>query len=149
MDGERFRPNLPAVISEVIDGEAVIINLDSGSYYSLRGSGTVIWAAIERGDQRAALADRLVAAYPDAPATVPDDVGRFVDHLLAEGLIVPIPDGAPAPIPDGAPAPDGADTSARYAPPTLEVFTDMQELILLDPVHDVDAVAGWPTTPRD
>lgn len=34
-----FRVNSPSVIGEVLDGEAIIVNLDSGAYYSLNGAG--------------------------------------------------------------------------------------------------------------
>jgi len=32
-----------------------------------------------------------------------------------------------------------------FAPPVLEVYTDMQDLLLLDPIHDVDETVGWPS----
>ena len=35
-----------------------------------------------------------------------------------------------------------------YEPPQLMKYTDMQELILLDPIHDVDE-KGWPHTKPD
>jgi len=28
-------------------------------------------------------------------------------------------------------------------PPKIEIFSDMQDILLLDPVHDVDQ-SGWP-----
>ncbi len=34
-------------------------------------------------------------------------------------------------------------SNVPYAPPALETYTDMQELLLLDPIHDVDET-GWP-----
>ena len=40
---DRFEVNSPAVVSEVIDGEAVIMNLKSGNYFSIQNSGAVIW----------------------------------------------------------------------------------------------------------
>ena len=40
---QNFRVNQPAVIAEVIDNEAIVVNLDSGAYYSLRGSACTIW----------------------------------------------------------------------------------------------------------
>ena len=40
----RYRVNEPGVIHQSIDGETVIINLDSGAYYSLDAVGAVIWA---------------------------------------------------------------------------------------------------------
>ena len=43
----RLRVNRPTVISETIDGEAVVINLDSGHYYSLDGTAGEIWSLVE------------------------------------------------------------------------------------------------------
>jgi hypothetical protein len=31
-----------------------------------------------------------------------------------------------------------------FTPPVLGVYTDMQEFMLVDPVHQVDEAAGWP-----
>lgn len=144
MHADRYRPNLPAVISEVIDGEAVIINLDTGSYYSVVGAGAVVWNAIDRGIPVADLADLLTGAFADAPGTVADDVTAFLDQLVAESLVVPTDATSPDAATEAIAPPPGP-----YAAPALEVYTDMQELILLDPVHDVDAAAGWPTAAAD
>jgi hypothetical protein len=35
-------------------------------------------------------------------------------------------------------------TPARFVEPALNKYTDMQELLLLDPVHEVSE-AGWPS----
>ena len=43
----RYRPNAPQVIAETIAGEAMIVNLATGHYFSLQGSGADIWAEIE------------------------------------------------------------------------------------------------------
>jgi hypothetical protein len=42
-----------------------------------------------------------------------------------------------------APAPAAPAAGAVFAPPRLEVFDDLQDLFLVDPIHDVDE-AGWP-----
>lgn len=44
----QFRINAPTVISETIDGEAIIINLDTGAYYSLRETGAAVWQLIDK-----------------------------------------------------------------------------------------------------
>ena len=44
-----FRINSPKVIHETIDGETVIVNLDSGNYYSLDDIGADIWDSIGKG----------------------------------------------------------------------------------------------------
>ena len=43
--------------------------------------------------------------------------------------------------------PDPPD-EAEFSTPLVEKYTDMAELILLDPVHDVSAL-GWPSTDGD
>ena len=43
-------------------------------------------------------------------------------------------------------APGEASEKRPYVPPQIERFTDMQELLLLDPIHEVDDT-GWPHTP--
>lgn len=131
----------PQVIHETIDGEVVIINLETGNYYSLRGTGAFVWEGIVAGVGATAIADGLVTAFDGLDAA--PDLSAFLTSLEREGLVARStePDGAPPPPAASANAPRGA-----YAPPALEGFTDMQDLILLDPVHEVDETFGWPRT---
>jgi len=132
----RFRVNGPNVINEVIDGEAVIINLASGDYFSLRGSGSYIWQAIDAGADTTAIVDAFTAAGLGDETEIGGAVEGLVAQLMAEGLVVADADGSS---PTALAPPDGAS----FEPPALEKFTDMQDLILLDPVHEVDE-RGWP-----
>jgi hypothetical protein len=59
-----FKINQPGVIGEVIDNEAIIVNLDSGAYYSLRGPGADIWQMIDQGATIAAIIDQFARHYP-------------------------------------------------------------------------------------
>ncbi|MGQ0830922.1 MAG: PqqD family protein [Microthrixaceae bacterium] len=139
MSGRRYRVNAPHVINEVMDGEAVIINLATGDYFSLRGSGAFIWSALEQLADIDSIAAALTAAgMPAADATA--GVDALVEQLASEGLIVVADEATPADAPALAAPPDPLD------PPSLEKFTDMQDLILLDPVHEVDE-RGWPNAP--
>jgi hypothetical protein len=141
---ERFHPNSPRVIGEVIDDEAILIDLETGSYFSLVGSGALIWSAIEHG----ATVDEMVAALDAVCGGVPSDAGlqvaAFVGDLRDSHLIVAGASAAPAVPP---PAPAGPISSAgphTFEPPAITRFDDMQELILLDPIHEVDPSEGWP-----
>jgi hypothetical protein len=129
------------VISETIDGEVVIINLGTGNYYSLQDSGAIVWRGLEQGATLDELEQHFVTAFADAGA-VRDLLDAFVEQLLFDGLLV-VADGAPPAIPSL-----DAPTADAFEAPRLERFTDMQDLILLDPVHDVDAEAGWPSAKR-
>ena len=135
MKDEAYEICAPYVVGEVIDGEAIIMDLRSGLYYSSDGVGAVIWKAIEEGASHCQILDWAVATFPGDDA-VAGDTAAFLQDLLTHGLIRSITDKQSRP---AIVAPKGA-----YGRPTLSVHDDMHDMILLDPIHDVDA-AGWPT----
>ncbi len=143
---DRFEVSWPEVVGSIVDDEVVAINLDTGSYYNIAGAGTEVWAAVERVASTEEITARLADRY-DAPLDeIADAVARFVEELRVEGLIRPAEtDGS------GAEAPAGdrpADRQSAFLPPVLEKFTDMEDLLLLDPVHDVTE-RGWPYVEAD
>ncbi|HKY43058.1 MAG TPA: PqqD family protein [Pyrinomonadaceae bacterium] len=142
MNNQRFRVNTPTVTHETIDGEAVIINLDSGNYYSLVDVGSFIWGLVEKGASASEVQDLVLQTY-QADAM---DVDRGVQELLAqleqENLIVPVDEAGPLDLTEVQP-PNNGHEKPSFNPPSLHKYSDMQELLLLDPIHDVDD-AGWP-----
>jgi hypothetical protein len=141
---QTLRVNTPAVIGEVIDGDVVLINFDTGTYYLLGGAGSEIWPLLERGTTPAAIEARLREAHGLADGDLRQDLDRWLEDLITEHLVA-AGDPAPASAPPDTPPP--ADATS-YAPPTLSRFDDMQEMLLLDPIHDV-AETGWPHRPAD
>jgi hypothetical protein len=139
------RVNAPTVAAETVNGEVLMIHLESGNYYSLRATGAAIWEAVELGVPAPTIADAFRDRYGIADADAVVD--GFLVELVGEDLLVSgAPDGADATSPPGwkAPALEG-----EFVPPRLEKFTDMQHLILLDPVHEVDEGQGWPIPRSD
>jgi len=144
---QRFRVNAPTVTHEIIDGEAVIINLDSGNYYSLVDVGSFIWGLIEKGASATDLQNRVLQNYQGNATDVDRGVQELLGQLQQENLIVPV-DRA-----DGFDQLHEASSSndhekPAFNPPMLQKYSDMQELLLLDPIHDVDD-AGWPKPTPD
>ena len=143
MSNQRFRVNTPTVTHETIDGEAVIINLDSGNYYSLVDAGSFIWNLFEQGASPSEVQNLVLQAYRGNTQDIDQGVQDLLAQLQQENLIVPV-DGAvepsgPNPV---APSNNGHDKPS-FTTPSLHKYSDMQELLLLDPIHDVDD-AGWP-----
>jgi len=141
MEAVRIRVNAPQVIHESIDGEVIIINLASGNYYSTKGSGAEGWGVIEQspGLTSRDLADALAAHFHVTSTDIEEPVAAFVSELTAEGLVVEAAEAAVVPV-----APVVANGASHdFAAPLLEKYTDMQDLVLLDPVHEVDET-GWP-----
>ena len=142
-----FRPNAPHVVHEIIDGEAILVNMQTGRYYSASEVGAVVWGLIEAGAPVRAIVDRVAARYRGDREEIAMGLESFLAELEREGLIVPH-EGAVA-FSDGAA--DGRDVSpagAPFVPPELRSYTDMEDLLLLDPIHDVDET-GWPNRAKD
>jgi hypothetical protein len=133
----RYELNNPPAVAELVEGEVIAINLDTGSYYSLIGPAAEVWnRLLARCSPQEILAG--VESGPPAVGELADSLQRFIDALLAEGLIRPTSNAS-------VPA-DSITTLAPWPSDALRFdhFTDMQDLLLLDPIHDVDERTGWP-----
>ena len=136
----RYRSNTPRFVDDTVDGEALIMDMVTGNYYSCVGASAVAWNTLKRGVAVPDTAAELATTYGKSVREVTPDVERFVQDLLGEEILVAA-DGTAA-VDDVAERP-GAGPAHEYASLELERFTDLADLILLDPVHDVSE-AGWP-----
>jgi hypothetical protein len=138
-----YRVNEPQVVHQTVDEETVIVDLGTGSYFSLRGSAQVIWSALERGLDVPAVVDAVGGRFEGSPDEIGPLVESFVSKLAEDRLIVGL-DGRGTTV---APPPDAASRSVdrpAFEAPVIERFDDLQDLILLDPVHEVSEEQGWP-----
>ena len=138
-----FRIVAEYVVSEVIDGEAVMMDLRTGSYFSATGAGAPIWADLEARRNYRQILQSLTAQYSIDSRTLTDALDRFLADLVANNLVEEIAIEEPADNNLGRSDRDTVSTASVYKPPVLTIHTDMQDLLLLDPIHDVDS-AGWP-----
>jgi hypothetical protein len=76
-----------SVLSEVLADEAVLLDLESGTYYALNASGTFIWSLLERGCSEPELREALAVRYPDKRDEVEADLAFFLDRLADKQLI--------------------------------------------------------------
>lgn len=141
--------NSSRIVHETIDGETVILNLDTGNYYSLLGTGMRIWSFIESGAGVQDIIEKMKSDYVEDGTAIGEAVQKFISELCNEGLAGPETDGGggafqwPVEKEKNMPAEDGQRQA--FVPPVLNRYSDMQDLLLLDPIHDVDDDAGWPT----
>ncbi len=142
---QTYRVNAPAVISEAFADEIVIIHLESGAYYSLDQSGAAIWQWLQQGMGLGEISNRLGVTYQLGAKEIERMVPPFIDELTQEQLIVPAnaDEQARNSLPPTPLGQQGCTGNAPFTCPTLTKFTDMQDLLLLDPVHDVGS-SGWP-----
>ena len=135
----RFRLNEPLVASQEIDGETILIHFDSGRYFCANPTGSAIVAQLRLGASIAETGESLHARYVIDEPAAKQAVAGFVEVLFAEGLIVP-----DAVVTSPAAATTKVDGDRLpFQHPELQKFDDLQDLLMLDPIHDVDQ-AGWP-----
>lgn len=127
-DDSHVRPNEEEVASKVVDGEAILINLTNGLYYSMDGVSGYVWSLIMEGSSVDRMADVLAERYPVAADEARDDVRRIVHELLGEGLIT-VNGGSPS----AEPAQPPSGPTDAYEAPTLTRYDDMAEMFALDP----------------
>jgi Coenzyme PQQ synthesis protein D (PqqD) len=132
------------VIHETVDGEVILIGLQTGCYYSLEGSGAEIWEGLAAGRTSEDVIAELERRYSADPDEISQAVSELVERLVEERLVRPGETNGGAP-----PRPrrfEGTGDRPSFERPVLHKFTDMQDLLLVDPVHDVGD-AGWPHRP--
>jgi len=136
----RYRVNAPQVIAETVGGETIIVNLATGHYFNLQGTAVEIWDSLTRVEPVSSIVDGLSARYDARDGEIENAVSMLLGDFEGAGLIVAAENGQAV---EAVPAPAPPGERQPFVAPNFAAFTDMQDIILLDPVHEVDAT-GWP-----
>ena len=127
---------------ERLDGETILINFDSGEYFSFRGSAADILWLIDMGVDRSHWSVILASAFPNLlfDHEIALQVEDFLQHLLEANVIIASSTGGigDVTLPDDY----KRDTWSR---PTVDAINDLADLLVIDPIHDVGD-DGWPHT---
>jgi hypothetical protein len=121
----------PDIVHEEFDGDLVVLNLGTGRYFGFNAAAAAIWGGLMAGARPARFCGLGLA---DA------EIGRFVAELADLGLILADPEAADAALPEEI----RQALAAAVSPPSVESYDDLSDLIVADPIHDVDQETGWP-----
>jgi hypothetical protein len=134
-----YRVDAHKVAHETIDGEVIMIHLIRGNYFSLDGLGADLWAMLVEGRGREDTLGRLRDGYDAEPELIEVTAEELLARLVEEELVEPAAAG------DNSAASDGRTSAEKkpFKPPELQKYTDMQDFLLVDPIHEVDET-GWP-----
>jgi len=136
----------PEVVSDIIDGEAVMLHRTYGDYFSADGVGSLIWQWIGEGRSRSQILNMLNASFSASLAEIATAVDSFLADLVAHKLVRETVEGdksATETLIEPQTKPE-----AEFVRPTLHVYSDIRNIMLLDPIHDVDENIGWPMPKR-
>jgi hypothetical protein len=131
--------NRDSVVCEKFDDEAVLINFETGTYFSLRGTAPEIWTLVQSPNTVDRIAQRLGAEEPEAREAIETMLAQLVAQSCV--LVRDVEDADLVDIPNSTPG------VRPFTPPVVQAFHDLQELIVVDPVHEADAMDGWPHRP--
>jgi hypothetical protein len=126
----------PDCIAEDFGGEIVVLNGASGVYYSLSGLAAGIWRDLTAGHA----VEPLLHAIGGVDDSIFQAAGDFIRDLQTEGLLRPRNFHAPTTSPPESVALIRSGETSL----TIQSFDDMRDLILADPIHDVEENIGWP-----
>ena len=137
-----FSIKRPDVVHETIEGETVIVNLENGNYYSLRKSGVDVWNLIESGVTFEEAVAFVRSHYKGDLEIIKKEI-RALLIMFQEEDLVQISSEKPSLAKTPKPTNDPKEKKAEFVPPLFEKYSDMQQLLLLDPIHEVGE-EGWP-----
>jgi SAM-dependent methyltransferase len=136
----RYAVNDASVVADVLEGEVVVVHLDTGAYYILQGMASGIWQMLAAGRPVPEIVSRLAERFPHEAGAIESSVVDFVAQLTGEGLLIPASSADDTPLPHDDRWIAGA---ASFAAPVMFRYTDMQALIQMDPIREYDET-GWP-----
>jgi hypothetical protein len=135
-----FKINTSKIAHDTIDGETVIINFDSGIYYSFDKVGVSIWDLLSKGFSVEKIIEILQQKYTANDNEIETAVNNFISELKNESLLLPMEEEESADLKFELPI---LSEKIKFEIPSISKYNDMQELLLLDPIDDVDE-RGWP-----
>ncbi len=131
----RYEVSRPSVVADFVDGEVVAVNLDTGVYFAMFEGAALAWEALSRGASIREVAQRCVPTNGETTAAL----SSFATELVSHGLLRP--GSTRDPECEGSLV--ALQGRAPLGPLVVHVHEDLQDMLLLDPVHDAGP-AGWP-----
>jgi len=128
------------VAHQNIDGEVIVVDLLKGIYFSITGSGSIIWQHLVNGHSVDQIADHMLLSHDASRQDIEAAVDKLAKQLLDDSLLVKNEEGA---VPVPFPVPSGDIVRKAFEPVNFEKYTDMDAALMLDPIHDTDE-SGWP-----
>lgn len=137
-----YKVNEPNVVYETIDGETILMNMNSGYFFNLEGSGEVIWKFIlETGNVKRAI-DIMTAANRKIRERISSSVTEFVSSLVNEKLLIPSDAVTTS---NGLPETEEKLKASvkKFSPPQLNIYKDKQNILLFSASYFAEEKA-WP-----
>ncbi len=139
MEYDHFKVDDRGVVHERYDNEIIAINLNTGIYYSLNSTAAEIFEMVARDSSVMDVVAVLGEKYSEGAGRLEQEIRRFLAELCKETLIQPVAGNGAKP----RSRPSQDQPRRAFVLPRVDKHSDMQELFLLDPIHETGK-DGWP-----
>jgi hypothetical protein len=124
----RLEHNESEIAAKLIDGEAILINLSNGTYYSMDKVGGFIWELIKRNYSLSEMVETITQYYDVSAEQAKTDVETLAADLLEEKIVRigkwKMQDEELI---------ESSSPKLTYETPKLNTYRDMNDLLALDP----------------
>ena len=77
----------PDVVARTVGDEMILLDLETGTYFTLNSIGAIIWRGLETSVSFETMATAIVEQYEVDAVTALADIDEYVEQLIAEGLV--------------------------------------------------------------
>lgn len=131
--------NETKMFADISNGLAVVINSETGIYYGMNPFASNLFENIVNGVPVESIVAGVMAL--GAPASFEASFSEFIGGLLAKEIIAVGNDS------HSEAAIDGGFAAECKFEISWDEFSDAQELLLADPIHEVKEDTGWSPDP--
>jgi Coenzyme PQQ synthesis protein D (PqqD) len=135
-----YRFNRDTFAFECFDEEVVVLDLVEGVYYAFGGAAVVAWPYIIAQHPEQVIASTLAKSYGVRLDELTRDLTEFVGRLVSEKILLTATEII------SEIDRFQLDSLGEYQGFIFERHAEMEDLLTLDPIHDVDPKKGWPNT---
>lgn len=75
------------VVARTVGDEAILLDLSTGTYFTLNPVGTVVWRGLEDGHSVDEIVSNVLSEFDAVESVVREDVRALLDDLTATGLV--------------------------------------------------------------
>jgi hypothetical protein len=131
-----YEVNEQKMFYDTVDDQTIVINSETGIYYGINNFSATVFEHIIKGVATAEIL-RAVREIPGVPADMEKRLQVFIKELQDKEIII-----------EGPTLPIAVNLKAELAIKdnfTLSVieFADAQEMLLADPIHNMEEFEGW------
>ena len=135
----------PEIVHDTIDGEVILLDIEKGYYYQLKNEAVLVWEAIasQKTSSIFTVANILAKNGKYSQDEILRSVSSFIDQLISEQIVLEIEKSKKEDDKLTFSKEKRKVSESQFPTPVLLKYTDMQSILLLDPIHDTDE-KGWP-----